>query len=146
MTSEKLTELAEEARAILSVSWQDNAKCASEAAISAIRYDEPPKTPTGESHPISKLTEASVTEMRSRYRDGELLSELAEVYGVSVSTVWRAVKGLSWAHVPGAVNGEMESWRNRQMADEARRYRREQRLRTAAIHAIAAYMTARGEP
>lgn len=66
------------------------------------------RTLRGESHPSSKLTRAEVAALRLRALAGESLSGLAEVYGVSVSSVWRAVRGVSWAHVPGAVNDDRE--------------------------------------
>lgn len=66
------------------------------------------RTLRGELHPCSKLRRSEVAAMRLRALAGEKVSELASAYGVSATTVWRAVRGVSWAHVPGAVNDNRE--------------------------------------
>ena len=53
--------------------------------------------------PASKLTEAQVIEARDLFRAGFAFSEIGEKFGVSASTVSSAVRGYSWAHIPGAV-------------------------------------------
>lgn len=66
------------------------------------------RTLRGEAHPSSKLTRAEVAALRLRALAGESLSTLAEVYGVSKAAVSRAARGVTWAHVPGAVNDDQE--------------------------------------
>jgi len=56
----------------------------------------------GESHPGAKLTEALVLEMRRRFKAGETGLALAAAYGVHQEVAWRAIHGLTWAHVAEA--------------------------------------------
>lgn len=50
----------------------------------------------------SRLTEAEVISIRTRYAQTEVrLRELAEEFGVSASTLSLIVKGRAWAHVGG---------------------------------------------
>lgn len=58
----------------------------------------------GEAHPLARLTEAAVRDIRARPR--ELLRVLAAEHGVSVDTVWRIRHGLSWRHLLDEVAGE----------------------------------------
>ena len=51
----------------------------------------------GEAHPMAKLTELKVAQIRHGYRTGLKAVTLADDYGVSVSTIRRIVKGLTWA-------------------------------------------------
>lgn len=52
---------------------------------------------------VSKLTEGDVIEMRRAHRSGRSIKQLAVVHGVDASTAWHAIRGSTWAHVPGAV-------------------------------------------
>jgi hypothetical protein len=56
----------------------------------------------GEGHPGAKLTTARVLEMRRRFKAGETSVVLAEAYGVGQAVAWKAIHGLTWAHVPEA--------------------------------------------
>jgi hypothetical protein len=47
----------------------------------------------------AKLTEASVREIRKLAAAGASQNSLASRYGVSQSVVWKAVHGVTWAHV-----------------------------------------------
>jgi hypothetical protein len=58
----------------------------------------------GRQHPDAKLTERAVIRARDRVRRGvETVRSLARHYGVSAPTMWMAVRGITWTHVPGAV-------------------------------------------
>jgi hypothetical protein len=50
----------------------------------------------GTEHPHAKLTLEIVREIRSRSAAGEVQSAIAAEYGVSQSTVWRAIHGHTW--------------------------------------------------
>lgn len=54
----------------------------------------------GERHPGSKLTESDVKNLRKRRLDGLSYAALAKEFGVTTMTVYRAVKGKNWSHVP----------------------------------------------
>lgn len=56
----------------------------------------------GESHPLSKLTEEDVKDIRQKYTDGVLLADLALHYRVSPATIHRAALGTCWASCEGA--------------------------------------------
>jgi hypothetical protein len=61
--------------------------------------------PRGEEHGRAKRTEEGVKEVRRRYRPWHPvhgLRPLAREFRVSHRTIQCAVRGLSWAHVPGA--------------------------------------------
>lgn len=50
----------------------------------------------------AKLTEANVLDIRARYSFHKITCRmLALEYGVSAATVWHAVAGDSWKHLPG---------------------------------------------
>jgi hypothetical protein len=51
----------------------------------------------GEAHPMAKLTAGRVREIRDRYATGESQVALAAEFGVSQSTIWRAIHGQEWA-------------------------------------------------
>jgi hypothetical protein len=51
---------------------------------------------TGERHPMRKLTEAQVLEMRALNREGESTYSLAKRYGKSTTATWLACKGFTW--------------------------------------------------
>ena len=50
----------------------------------------------GSDHPAAVLDAASVAELRDMRRDGASYRELAEDFGVSLPTVWKAAIGISW--------------------------------------------------
>jgi len=54
----------------------------------------------GARHPLSKLTDESVVEMRRlREEEGMSFVKIAAKFGVAKSTTMQAVKGRTWAHV-----------------------------------------------
>lgn len=53
----------------------------------------------GESHPMAKLKEEDVREIRRRHANGRLKSELSRDFGVSVQTITLVVERKSWKHV-----------------------------------------------
>lgn len=55
--------------------------------------------PFGDGHPLAKLTEADVREIRQRVGAGENFSELAREYGVSNVTLRAAARGDTWKHL-----------------------------------------------
>lgn len=58
------------------------------------------RAPRGETHPITRLTEAQVRALRSDPRSQRVL---AKVYGIADSTVHRIKHAKAWAHVAGPV-------------------------------------------
>ena len=60
----------------------------------------------GESHGMSKLTEAQVVEIRERYAAGDVYQrELAAEYGVDQTLIGHIVRGKIWTHVGGPIKG-----------------------------------------
>lgn len=59
----------------------------------------PHRRARGERQGSARLTAEAVRDMRDRVAGGELRSDLAKAYGVSWTTVDKAVKRLRWAHV-----------------------------------------------
>jgi predicted transcriptional regulator len=56
--------------------------------------------PKGEHHPLAKLTDAAVREIREAYAPGRVSQkELAKEHGVSQQVLSRVLTGLAWAHV-----------------------------------------------
>jgi len=53
----------------------------------------------GSSHPLSKLTEATVQEARSMQKNGKSYQELARHFGVCAQTMKDACNGKTWRHV-----------------------------------------------
>ena len=53
----------------------------------------------GQSHPASKLNEELVRQIRSEYETVHSYKELAERYGLGMSTVRDLIKRYTWAHV-----------------------------------------------
>jgi hypothetical protein len=61
----------------------------------------PERVVTGSRHPLSKLTEAVVAASRQRYAAGGVtIGALALEAGVTMMTMYKAVKRLTWKHVP----------------------------------------------
>ena len=58
----------------------------------------------GNRHPLAKLTEAQVTEMRERYAAGETQPVLAREFGVVAPVVSMIVRGKSWSRIPSTVD------------------------------------------
>jgi hypothetical protein len=57
----------------------------------------------GAEHNGSKLTDGDVLDIRKRASDGDHISDIANVFGVGVSTIGFIVRGQTWAHLPGAI-------------------------------------------
>lgn len=53
----------------------------------------------GTQHPFAKLTESSIVQIRALSRDGLSSRQIASRFGVSRSTISRAVAGKHWRHV-----------------------------------------------
>ena len=54
--------------------------------------------PMGESHPIAKLSEDQVRQIRSLYSNGYLQREIAAMFGIGQTAVGRIVNRKSWSH------------------------------------------------
>lgn len=57
----------------------------------------------GELHGMSELTEKKVKSARRLYSSGKDLHFLADLMGVHKETIYKAIRGETWKHVPGAV-------------------------------------------
>lgn len=55
---------------------------------------------TGERHPMAKLTEAQVMEIRGLHANGARRSDLARSFGVSRSMIYLIYTGRCWSHLP----------------------------------------------
>lgn len=53
----------------------------------------------GERNPSAVLTTQAVRQMRGLHADGVAATELAEMYGVSLSAAWAVVNHKTWRHV-----------------------------------------------
>lgn len=64
----------------------------------------PPPKPKGDhrggGHPMAKLTESAVREIRRRYAEKPSLKQLALEYGVSDTHILRIVRRQVWGHLP----------------------------------------------
>lgn len=56
----------------------------------------------GSEHPRAKLTDADVIAARGMFADGARLQTIADRFGIKVPYASRLVRGLNWAHLPGA--------------------------------------------
>ena len=54
---------------------------------------------TGEKHPLSKLTDALVRQLRKRRKSGESYRGLARELGLNKTTITDAINGITWKHV-----------------------------------------------
>lgn len=64
------------------------------------------RTTIGERNPRAKLTEEDVIELRSLWEPYQVTFQmLAEVYGVTDSSIRAAVLGVTWKHIPGIRKG-----------------------------------------
>jgi hypothetical protein len=60
-----------------------------------------PDRHTGEGNPRHILMAAQIPGIRSRYAAGGIrLIDLAAEYGVSINSIWAAIKRRSWSHIP----------------------------------------------
>lgn len=59
----------------------------------------PESRPRGERHPMARLTERQVAEIRARRDEGAMYREIGEEFGISKSTVFAIVSGRIWSHV-----------------------------------------------
>jgi hypothetical protein len=57
------------------------------------------KYPRAEEHCLSRLTAASVRQARQWKRNGESYSTIAARLGVGLTTVYKAIKGITWATI-----------------------------------------------
>lgn len=57
----------------------------------------------GDAHPSSVLTEAVIIEARDRARKGEKAKDIAADLGVNAGSLWSAITGEKWRHLPGAL-------------------------------------------
>lgn len=60
----------------------------------------PEKIPRGEKHPMCRLTEAQVLEIRSRMANGENRFSLAVEFGMAPVTIWAIHRRRIWRHLP----------------------------------------------
>lgn len=63
------------------------------------RHKTPFAAYRGENHPMAKLTEAGVLEIRARAAAGEKRSSLCEAFGLSQAAIAHAITGRHWKHV-----------------------------------------------
>lgn len=56
----------------------------------------------GEDHPISKLTDEVVLQMRRMKTSGKSYQAIADSVGVTITTAWSAIRGATWKHLPEA--------------------------------------------
>lgn len=70
------------------------------SAFPALLPTGPPERMTGSEHGRAKLDEPGVEEARRLKREGWTYPALAARYGVCRNTVYYAVTGRTWAHVP----------------------------------------------
>lgn len=72
---------------------------------SGAAFPGPPQP--GESHPMARLTEDQVLEIRYRYATGEVSQyQLADEYSSSQAQIGRIVRGESWRHLDGTPRHE----------------------------------------
>jgi hypothetical protein len=57
----------------------------------------------GETHPFARLDASSVRDARARFVAGNQIKDIAPEYGVSAGTLAKAIHGVTWAHVAGAI-------------------------------------------
>lgn len=57
----------------------------------------------GELHPMATLTDDLVIELRDERRSGRRYAELARLYNLPKLTLYDAITGTTWRHLPGAV-------------------------------------------
>ncbi len=62
----------------------------------------------GERHPLAKLNDGLVIEMREERRRGCTYADLAKRYHVPKLTLYDAIVGTTWRHLPGAVGAQRQ--------------------------------------
>lgn len=58
------------------------------------------RRPFGETVKVSRLTDSAVLDIRARRSAGASTKSLADEYSVDRSTVYRALHGRTWSHIP----------------------------------------------
>jgi len=58
----------------------------------------------GERHPSARLNAALVVELRNQRSAGRRYSEMARRFGIPINTIYAAVVGKTWPHLPGAIS------------------------------------------
>lgn len=61
------------------------------------------RMPVGSERSAAKIDETQVLEIRNRYADGAGARELAEEFGIAISTLRLTVLGRKWKHVGGPI-------------------------------------------
>lgn len=75
--------------------------------IDRSEYDNPGrKQPRGDDHPQAMLTRTAVIEIKSRL-DTETYTDLADEFGVSLSTISAIANGRNWSHLAVSKNREI---------------------------------------
>ncbi len=60
----------------------------------------------GEAHPLAKLTEPQVIQIREEYADGHVtLQQIANTYCVKKTQISRIISGKKWSRSPGRIKG-----------------------------------------
>lgn len=68
--------------------------------LAPIAPDRPRIKPTGERHPMAKLTEADVLAIRRLRSEGRRVKDLAQIFGISEGNARDVISGRSWSHLP----------------------------------------------
>lgn len=76
----------------------------------------------GELHTLAKLTEETVRYAREQYMLGKTGKELAAELNVHPVTLSRALRGVTWSHVPGAISGQLYQTGDRHHHKGGRKY------------------------
>lgn len=61
----------------------------------------------GEQCHTVKITPGDVVAMRKAFKEGATLKQLAAKYPLNESSIWCALKGRSWKHIPGPIAKDM---------------------------------------
>ena len=63
----------------------------------------------GEKHPLATLTDELVMTLRQERRRGRTYTELAKDYRIPKLTLYDAIIGATWRHLPGAIGARRYS-------------------------------------
>lgn len=66
----------------------------------------------GAAHPLTSLTDQLVIDMRAQYASGVSIDTIASEIGVQRDTIYPAISGRTWKHLPGACKRRMPSGRD----------------------------------